>query len=309
MKGLLKIMNLHELTSIIVQALFAFIFILGFITIVILLVVNILCKEEKTKTDNINNDNNDDFDGRDPFEIDKYYIMKTYGDELIYPLMGQERKNKNVYSFYINKNNAMDIKLPYEFLSPIKTLESNKGHVLFELNVDDNYEHFLIHPTCGSTLDNNLSLGVNFGSGRSSGWLTSENYRYFSALNYSQGISYNFTRNHDINERVLQDDVESSDALFELINTYNLNSESLIKYYIALIKKNQPTVDELIDILIKFEKAKEEIDRVKIIDQNQTLNTMLENSVSHKDNQFDSIDKELMSLVNSNKKDNKNKRS
>lgn len=243
-----------------------------------------------------NQDNQDNQENQED-KIDKQYIDTVYGKKLIDPLMGYD-KETNLYLFYINKNNAMDIKLPFEFLSPIKTIKSNSNNtdnIVFELNVDDNYEDFLIHFV--HCTGSKLSLGVPLYSRR---WLNSNSYKNFSSLNYGQGIEYNFTYYYHVDKEKLKRYTESSESMIKLIDEYKLNSESIIDYYIALVKKNQPTLDEMYNILIKFEKAKKSLNKIKVIDQSQKLNTMLENSKIRSKDQFDKIDKELLSLVKSN---------
>ena len=73
-------------------------------------------------------------------------------------------------------------------------------------------------------------------------------------------------------------------------------------YYIGLIKKNQPSFDEMIDILIKYEKSKRELNKINLIDGNQKVNEMIENSKTRNNTQFDKIDKELLSSVQLNNK-------
>ena len=237
-------------------------------------------------------DNNEDI-------IDKNYIKKEYGNFLIYPLMGQNNKFDKSFVFFINKNNAMDIKLPYEFLSPIKTCENDDA--LFYLDIDENYY-------CMVMQDYSPNSYAKFGPTYNN-WNRSDDYFLFNGLlDYYKTITCNFTSSYTIDYSCFSSISPLTKCLKSLINQYNLNSQTLVDFYYLLIKKKQPTLEEMYDILIKFEKSKEEINRIDNINHHQKLNTMLEDAEksSFKDEKYDNIDKELMNLVNSNKKGDQN---
>ena len=256
---------------------------------------NINYNQQNNNISNYNQekDNND--------KIDKDYIMSKYGNNLIYPLMGYRNHDNEFYSFYINKNDAMDIKLPFEFLSPIKTMNSDNKDIFFELNVDDNYEHFLIHSDDQSLFFGDKALGK---SSDSEDLLNSISYEKFVFYDYNISIKYDVIREYKNHKDRFDQHFESSETLINLIETYDLDSQSITEYYIALIKRNQPSFDEMIDILIKFEKSKEEIKRINLINKNERLNKMLENSKYRDDRNFDNMDKELLSLINNNNNNN-----
>lgn len=259
--------------------------IIGFIAITTLIIVTINSINNNENYDSHDHNLNKNNTVQNHEEINKDYIIQKYGYSLLYALMGQRDKESDIYSFYINKNDANDIKLPYEFLSPIKTLELNydNHNLLFKLDINNNYEHLLIHYNNDDDYSygryNNLILGKCYSNyGNEIRWSHDKAYKNFNLLYRNGDIAYSFTRYHQINRDSLSNHFKSGKALIRLIDKYNLNSESIIQYYISLIKQKQPSIDELINVLIKFEKSKQEIHHLNILKQNETINNMLENN-------------------------------
>ena len=203
-------------------------------------------------------------------KIDKNYIKRKYDADLLYPLMGQRDKNQDVYSFYINKYDAKDIKLPFELLSPIKTLESDRHNAVFELDVKENYEQFFIYTPYYNVGYTDLAFGVN----RYNMWFNDEDYRYFRGIK-DRGMDAQFTYHYHVDKGRLKGHARSAKAIIELVDTYNLTSQSIVDYYVRLIKQHQPSIDEMYEILIKFEKSKQEINRLNVINQEKILNKAL----------------------------------
>lgn len=294
-------MNLHELTSIIVQALFAFIFILGFITIVILLVVNILCKEEKNKTDNINNKDNKDNNGNniDEFKnkdiIDKNYIKKYYKSGLINALKG--KFSNDTFIFFINHNDPEDVKLPYELLSPTRVIKNDERLFKFDTS---GYDQFIItRAERDSDLSSNLNFGVTLGyfHDEMSYKLYIENDGGFLKM------CYNFTYYYDVSiDKISDRKLESKNKLINFIQKNNLNSQELVDYYLNVIKLKQPSLEEMYDILIKFEKSKKELLRINTLNSQEKVSHLIDDfKQKHNNNyQYDNIDRELLSLFKNN---------
>ena len=267
------------------------------IVLIILLIVTF--KKDKSNNnklkDNINNDQQNNNNNNED-EINENYINKKYGTQLLYPLIGETcNDDKECYTFYVNKDDVTDIKLPYEFLSPIKTLNNNHEEIFFKLDVDKNYDQYIITPDTQSSRVYNLDIGLPRDADI---WTNNIEYNYFGG----QDIRYIITSFIDDlwfsrNNIML---MQSGESLLNLIKKYNLQPRTLIDFYISLVKKQQPTIDELIDILIKFEKSKIEIERIGDINHYQTINKMLENSKYRDDRNFDNMDKELLLLIKNN---------
>lgn len=234
-------------------------------------------------------------ENEDNLKINKKYIKTKYGEKLIRGVMGQYDKNKYNYVFFINKLDAKDIKLPYELLSPIKTCEKNNS--LFYLNIDSKYQ-------CVQICDHRPNNDIVFGSSKQDynyGYDDSKYYNYeFFKNNIFGHLPYIFTYGRD-NEITYNEIKESQlkHSLIPLINRYDLDSKSFLDFYIALIKKKQPTLNEMYDILIKFEKAKREIKKLNRINKTDKLSIMLEDTEKAYplNSEYNNIDKELLSLV------------
>lgn len=270
------------------------------ITLFILLIVTF--KKDKSNNnklkDNINDDQQNNNKDQNEDEINENYIKKKYGTQLLYPLIGETcNDDKECYTFYVNKDDVTDIKLPYEFLSPMKTLNNNHEKIFFKLDVDKNYDQYTIAPDTQSSRVYNLDIGLPRDAKI---WTNDIEYNYFGG----QDIRYIITSFIDDlwfsrNNIML---TQSGESLLNLIKKYDLQPRTLIDFYISLVKKQQPTIDELIDILIKFEKSKIEIERIDDINHYQTINKMLEDCSEREKESIDQIDKDLLSLVSSENK-------
>lgn len=269
---------------------------LAFIFLTIALII--VFKKDKSNNNNNDRQTNDGHKDEDEDEINKNYIKRKYGTQLMYPLIGETcNDDKECYVFYVNKDDVTDIKLPYEFLSPIKTLNNNHEKIFFKLDVDKNYDQYVIAPDTQSSRVYNLDIGL---PRYTNIWTDNFEYNYFGAHD-DRYITTSFINDlwFSRNNIML---IQSGESLFNLIKKYDLQPRNLIDFYISLVKKQQPTIDELIDILIKFEKSKIEIERIGDIDHYQKINKMLEDCNDKEKESIDQIDKDLLSLVSSENK-------
>lgn len=227
--------------------------------------------------------------------IDEDYIKKYYDNNVVNTLRGQANNRDNKFAFFINRHDAMDIKLPYELLSP--KLSVKHDDQLFTLNTEG-YDYYRI---ILSVSDNDLNLRSSFG--RDFSYKTNHNEIICSKL-LSLSLYYDFTQDIEVDlNQILDSLAVSESSLVDFIQENNLKSQEIVDYYVRLIKLNQPSIDEIYEKLIKFEKAKKEMNRIREINKNEKVSQLVEDYKSkntHKD-QYDSIDRELISLLRSDK--------
>lgn len=77
-------------------------------------------------------------------------------------------------------------------------------------------------------------------------------------------------------------------------------------WYLNLIKSKQPSNKEIYEKLIKFEKAKDALNRINTLDSHEKVLNLVERSnekhTNNNDNDNDNVDKELLSFVQSDNK-------
>lgn len=91
--------------------------------------------------------------------------------------------------------------------------------------------------------------------------------------------------------------------MIKFVKGNQLTSQEIIDYYINLIKSKQPSNEEIYEKLIKFEKAKDALNRINTLDSNEKVSNLVERSKEKYNNNnkaHDNIDKELLALVKSN---------
>ena len=270
------------------------IIILGFVTISIIgwtIGYTIYNKRHSKSKNNDNNTNNDS-------KNEKKYIEHTYKG-LIYPLMGTtQRKNIDFNVFFMNRHDVTDIKLPYEFLSPIKTHKNNDN--LFTLDIDSSqYDQYIITNAYGHQGMYAMTNLFN--------WYTSREYKEHEKRLHERDyhfitVGHDITGDYEVDQDYLYNhsSVRTGEGLNELINKHDLKSKSLMDFYLALFKKKQPSYDEMIDILIRFEKSLDQIKRIDQVNNSEKLNDMLEtyaNNDSYQKNNITKIDEDLASLI------------
>ena len=273
------------------------IIILGFVTISIIswTIGYMIYNKRHSKSKNNNNDNNTNNNSKN----EKKYIEHKYKG-LIYPLMGTtQRKNIEFKVFFMNRHDVTDIKLPYEFLSPIKTHKNNDN--LFTLDIDSSqYDQYIITDAYGHQGMYAMTNLFN--------WYTSREYKEYEERLHDRDyhfitVGHDITCDYEVDQDLLimyTSSVKTGKGLIELINKHDLKSQSLMDFYLALFKKKQPSYDEMIDILIRFEKSLDQINRIDQVNNSEKLNDMLEtyaNNDSYQKNNITKIDKDLASLI------------
>lgn len=232
-------------------------------------------------------------------KIDKRYIERKYKG-LIYPLMGTSQyKSVDFNIFFMNRHDVTDIKLPYEFLSPIQTYKNDDD--LFTLDIDSSkYDQYLItdaYNDCGVYAMTNLfNWNTSRKYKRSEEHLHDRNYHFIT-------VGHNITNNYEVDKDLLDvynHSVKTGEGLKELIDKHNLKSKSLMNFYLVLFKKKQPSYNEMIDILIRFEKSLNQIKRIDQVNNSEKINDMLEtyvNNDSYQKNNITKIDEDLALLI------------
>lgn len=270
------------------------IIILGFVTISIIAWTIGYTIYNKRHSKSKNNDNNTNNDSKN----EKKYIEHTY-KELIYPLMGTtQRKNIDFNIFFMNRHDVTDIKLPYEFLSPIKTHKNNDN--LFTLDIDSSqYDQYIITNAYGHQ---GMYAMTNLFNWRKSSQYKEHEKRLHEKDYHFITVGHDITGDYEVDQDYLYNhsSVRTGEGLNELINKHDLKSKSLMDFYLALFKKKQPSYDEMIDILIRFEKSLDQIKRIDQVNNSEKLNDMIEtyaNQDSHQKNNITKIDEDLASLI------------
>lgn len=271
------------------------IIILGLITISIIVyaIGYIIYNKRHVKSDNNNDTNNNNNNN------ERKYIEHKY-KRLIYPLMGTtQRKNIEFKVFFMNRYDVTDIKLPYEFLSPIQTHKNNKN--LFTLDIDNSqYDQYIITNAYGHQ---GMYAMTNLFNWRKSSQYKEHEKRLLDRDYHFITVGHNITRNYEVNQYYFDEyknSINTGEGIKELINKHDLKSRSLMDFYLALFKKKQPSYDEMIDILTRFEKSLDQIKRIDQVNNSEKLNDMLEtyaNQNSHQKNNITKIDEDLASLI------------
>ena len=134
-------------------------------------------------------------------------------------------------------------------------------------------------------------FGLSYGSFRDE-----ISYKSYMKDDYLLDLIHNFTYNYDVNISSLR--LKSKNTLINFIQKNNLNSQELVDYYLNVIKLKQPSLDEMYDILIKFEKAKKELLRINTLNSQEKVSHLIDDfKQKHNNNyQYDNIDRELLSL-------------
>jgi len=217
--------------------------------------------------------------------------IKTFNPthkKLIKALAGGEKDK--VFTFFINLNNIKDIKLPYQFLSPQKAIDNN---TLYEFDISHNqYIQAVIFNNQSS-----MSLTYDFDLlHRSRSYSFSENlipynFKRFDIIYNDQSYINNFDDDHLVKSQ-----------LIDFINQYDASSQTLIDFYVQLIKHKQPSYDKMCEIIDHYEEAKEEFKNIKVANHNETLNKMLEDNqdvIDQNDDDYLTTRKEVKNLLHS----------
>lgn len=232
-------------------------------------------------------------------KIDKRYIEDKYGKTIDLMRGMSQTKNIKMGIIFINKDDATDIKLPYECLSPIKTFKSEDD--IFVLDIDRNqYYQYIISDAYGKlsvyTMPNLINLSRSKEYERYSKSIDDYNYHFLT-------VGSNITRNYEVNQDLLDLDapkLNSCVGLKKLINKHTLNSDSFVAFYVSLMKMKQLTYDEMCDTLIRFEKSLEQMERVNLVNNNAKINELFDiyNIYdSYQNNNITKIDEDLASLI------------
>lgn len=208
--------------------------------------------------------------------------------KLIKALAGGEEDK--VFTFFINRNNIKDIKLPYQFLSPQKAIDNN---TLYEFDISRNqYAQVVI-------FNNQSSMSITYDFDllhRSRSYSFSENlipynFKRFDIIYNDQSYINNFDEDHLVKSQ-----------LIDFINQYDASPQTLIDFYIQLVKHKQPSYDKMCEIIDHYEEAKEEFKNLKVANRNETLNKMLEDNqdvIDQNDDDYLTTRKEVKNLLHS----------
>ena len=208
--------------------------------------------------------------------------------KLIKALAGGEEDK--VFTFFINRHNIQDIKLPYQFLSPQKAIDNN---TLYGFDISHNqYIQVVIFNNSSS-----MSLTYDFA-------LCHKNRSYSFSENL---IPYNFERFDIIyNEQSYINDFDEDylvkSQFIDFINQYDASPQTLIDFYVQLVKYKQPSYGKMCEIIDHYEEAKEEFKNIKIANRNETLNKMLEDNqdvIDQNDDDYLITRKEVKKLLHS----------
>ena len=217
--------------------------------------------------------------------------IKTYNlahKKLIKALAGGEEDK--VFTFFINRNNIKDIKLPYQFLSPQKAIDNN---TLYEFDISRNqYAQVVI-------FNNQSSMSITYDFDllhRSRSYSFSENlipynFKRFDIIYNDQSYINDFDEDHLVKSQ-----------LIDFINQYDALPQTLIDFYIQLVKHKQPSYDKMCEIIDHYEEAKEEFKNIKVANCNETLNKMLEDNqdvIDQDDDDYLTTRKEVKNLLHS----------
>lgn len=219
---------------------------------------------------------------------DKIKTSNPAHKKLIKALAGGEEDK--VFTFFINRHNIQDIKLPYQLLSPQKAIDNNS---LYEFDISHNqYIQVVIFNNSSS-----MSLTYDFA-------LCHKNRSYSFSENL---IPYNFERFDIIyNDQSYIDDFDEDHLVksqfIDFINQYDASPQTLIDFYIQVIKHKQPSYDKMCEIIDHYEEAKEEFKNLKVANRNETLNKMLEDNqdvIDQDDDDYLTTRKEVKNLLHS----------
>lgn len=221
--------------------------------------------------------------------INNNTINQLYNTRLIDILKGSFGENR--FIFFVDHNDAENIKLPYELLSPRRSVEND--NTLFTLNTAG-YDQYFIRPDIrDGNLDSKISLGQDFVT-----YKTDHDYLNLSHQHHSLYLNPNLTFNYRFDTSQSIDYVgQSYKSMIKFVKGNHLTSQEIIDYYINLIKSKQPSNEEIYEKLIKFEKAKDALNRINALDSNEKISNLVERSKEKYNNDHDNIDKELLSLV------------
>lgn len=243
---------------------------------------------------NINEEEN--VENHQNIDINNNKINQLYNTEIIDILKGTFGKNR--FIFFVDHNDAENIKLPYELLSPRRSLEND--NTLFTLNTAG-YDQYFIRPDIrDDNLDSNISLGQDFVT-----YKTYHDYLNLSRQHHSLYLNPNLTFNYRFDTSQSINHIgQSYKSMIKFVKGNHLTSQEIIDYYINLIKSKQPSNEEIYKKLIKFEKAKNALNRINTLDSHEKVLNLVErsNEKHTNNNDNDNVDKELLSFVQFNNK-------
>jgi len=247
-----------------------FIAILAILLIITILVISIEGNNEKNKHGKNN----------------KIKTSNPAHKKLIKALAGGEEDK--VFTFFINRNNIKDIKLPYQFLSPQKAINNN---TLYEFDISHNQYIQVVIFNNSSSMSLTHDFSLYHRDYKSSENLIPYNFKRFDIIYNNQSYINNFDEDHLVKSQ-----------LIDFINQYDASPQTLIDFYIQLVKHKQPSYDKMCEIIDHYEEAKEEFKNIKVANCNETLNKMLEDNqdvIDQDDDDYLTTRKEVKNLLHS----------
>lgn len=208
--------------------------------------------------------------------------------KLIKALAGGEEDK--VFTFFINRNNIKDIKLPYQFLSPQKAIDNNKCYE-FDISRNQYIQVVIFNNQSSMSLTYDFALLHKSRSYSFSENLIPYNFERFDIIYNEQSYINDFDKDHLVKSQ-----------LIDFINQYDASPQTLIDFYIQLVKHKQPSYDKMCEIIDHYEEAKEEFKNIKIANRNETLNKMLEDNqdvIDQNDDDYLTTRKEVKNLLHS----------
>ena len=187
-----------------------------------------------------------------------------------HPLKGYFEKN--ILIFYINQNDASDIKLPYELITSKNIYKSEKD-LLFEIDTSDYDQYMIRYDRDPNSSISKKCFGLSYGN-----FHDDNSYKFMkkekSLLELMRNYTYNYNVDVDHIGNVKRD---SRFALIKFIKNNQLTSDELVNYYIHLVELKQPTDNELINKLIYFEKYKKEHLRLHDVNSQEKVLNLIDN--------------------------------
>lgn len=206
--------------------------------------------------------------------------------KLIKALAGGEEDK--VFTFFINRHNIQDIKLPYQFLSPQKAIDNN---TLYEFDISHNQYTQVVIFNNQSSMSLTYDFALYHRDYKSSENLIPYNFKRFDIIYNNQSYINNFDEDHLVKSQ-----------LIDFINQYDASPQTLIDFYVQVIKHKQPSYDKMCEIIDHYEEAKEEFRNIKVANHNEKLSRMLEDNqdvIDQNDDDYLTTRKEVKNLLHS----------